>query len=135
MFKHILVPVAFDPEHAPDRALDAAAALADRGARVSVVHVKEVIPSYAVSYVPQEDIARLRAGIGEELATLAGRFASGQGVLLDGHPANTIIEWAHGNAVDCIVIDSHRPGMADYLLGSTAARVVRHAQCSVMVLR
>ena len=36
---------------------------------------------------------------------------------------------------DCVVIASHRPGLQDYLLGSTAARVVRHAACSVHVLR
>ena len=31
--------------------------------------------------------------------------------------------------------DEERPGMADYLLGSTAAQVVRHAPCAVMVTR
>ena len=36
---------------------------------------------------------------------------------------------------DCIVIGSHKPGLIDYLLGSTAARVVRHAPCAVHVLR
>ena len=34
-----------------------------------------------------------------------------------------------------IVIASHDPGLADYLLGSVAARVVRHAHCSVLVTR
>ena len=34
-----------------------------------------------------------------------------------------------------IVIASHDPGLADYLLGSTAGRVVRHAHCSVLVVR
>jgi nucleotide-binding universal stress UspA family protein len=33
------------------------------------------------------------------------------------------------------VIASHRPGMADLLIGSTAAQVVRHAPCAVHVLR
>ena len=34
-----------------------------------------------------------------------------------------------------IVIASHDPGLVDYLLGSVAARVVRHAHCSVLVTR
>jgi len=37
--------------------------------------------------------------------------------------------------VDLIIIASHRPGLQDYFLGSTAAKVVRHATCSVLVVR
>ena len=37
--------------------------------------------------------------------------------------------------VDLVVIGSHRPAMKDYLLGTNAARVVRHARCSVLVAR
>jgi len=37
--------------------------------------------------------------------------------------------------VDLIIVGSHKPGLQDYLLGSTAARVVRHAMCSVLVGR
>ena len=34
-----------------------------------------------------------------------------------------------------IVMASHDPVLSDYLLGSVAARVVRHAHCSVLVAR
>jgi universal stress protein F len=40
-------------------------------------------------------------------------------------------EWG----ADLIVIGSHRPAMSTYLLGSTAKSVVRHATCSVLVVR
>ncbi len=36
---------------------------------------------------------------------------------------------------DLIVIASHRPGLQQFLLGSTASRVVRHATCTVLVKR
>jgi nucleotide-binding universal stress UspA family protein len=36
---------------------------------------------------------------------------------------------------DLIVVGSHPPAMKDYLLGTNAARVVRHARCSVLVAR
>ena len=49
--------------------------------------------------------------------------------------SHQILEWAESNKVDCIIINSHKPGLQDYFLGSTAARVVRHAQCSVHVIR
>ena len=34
-----------------------------------------------------------------------------------------------------IVLGAHRPSLSDYLIGPTAARVVRHAKCSVNVMR
>ena len=36
---------------------------------------------------------------------------------------------------DLVVVGSHRPAMKDYLLGTNAARLVRHARCSVLVAR
>jgi nucleotide-binding universal stress UspA family protein len=33
-----------------------------------------------------------------------------------------------------IVMGAHRPAFQDYLIGPNAARVVRHAKCSVLVL-
>ncbi len=36
---------------------------------------------------------------------------------------------------DLIVVGSHRPVVADYLLGSNAKTIVRHALCSVLVVR
>ncbi|MEP3300223.1 MAG: universal stress protein, partial [Pseudoruegeria sp.] len=36
---------------------------------------------------------------------------------------------------DLIVIGAHRPDFKDYLLGPNAARVVRHSECSVYVVR
>ncbi len=36
---------------------------------------------------------------------------------------------------DLIVVGSHRPSMATYLLGSNATTIVRHAKASVLVVR
>lgn len=36
---------------------------------------------------------------------------------------------------DAIVLAAHRPELSDYLLGPNAARVVRHAKQSVLVVR
>ncbi len=46
-----------------------------------------------------------------------------------------ILEAAEQFDADLIVLASHRPEMKDYLLGANASRVVRHARCSVMVVR
>jgi nucleotide-binding universal stress UspA family protein len=46
-----------------------------------------------------------------------------------------ILEVAKEAGADLIVIGSHRPALKDYLLGTNAGRVVRHASCSVLVAR
>jgi nucleotide-binding universal stress UspA family protein len=46
-----------------------------------------------------------------------------------------ILRVADEVGADLIVMGSHRPELSDYLLGPNAARVVRHADCSVMVVR
>ena len=46
-----------------------------------------------------------------------------------------ILQVAQDAEADLVVLGSHRPAMKDYLLGTNAARVVRHARCSVLVAR
>ena len=46
-----------------------------------------------------------------------------------------ILAVAESAAADLVVVGSHRPAMKDYLLGTNASRVVRHARCSVLVAR
>ena len=46
-----------------------------------------------------------------------------------------ILEAAEEAEADLIVVGSHRPAMKDYLLGTNASRVMRHARCSVLVAR
>ncbi len=135
MYQHILVAVAFEADHEPEQSLHAAKVLLSPEGKVTVLHVKEKIPSYAISYIPADYGADLKEAIRDRLDGLAAQFENGEGVLIEGHSGQTILEWAEANQVDCIVIMSHRPGLQDYFLGSTAGRVVRHAQCSVHVIR
>mgnify|MGYP001547670358 FL=1 len=47
----------------------------------------------------------------------------------------TIVDLAGTIEADLIVLASHRPGPKDYLIGAHALHVVRHATCSVFVVR
>ena len=136
MYRHLLVPVAFDTDHRPETALAVAARLAAQGARVTVLHVMEQAPPYALTYIPKDVVTALRDSLRAELAQMAEAFDDGAAVLIDGHAGRSLLDWAHGNGVDCIVIASHRPVIEDRLfMGSTASWVVGRAQCAVHVLR
>lgn len=53
-----------------------------------------------------------------------------------GNPGLSITEFASENGVDLIVLPSHgHHGLKRILLGSVAERVLRHAECPVLVLR
>ena len=136
MYRNLLVPIAFDPDHKPEAALAVARCLAAPGARVTVLHVMEEAPPYALTYIPADVTEALRESLRAELAGLAAEFDDGRSVLAEGHAGRTIQHWAQDNAVDCIVIASRRPGIEDRLfMGSTASWVVARTGCAVHVLR
>ena len=135
MYSHILVPVVMDDNPNASAALTAARTLGNPDAVVTLLHVMEEVPHYAISYMPQGYVEQLRDAIKAEIDVVAATFKKGRTVLATGKAGRVILDYAGENGVDCIVIASHHPGISDYFLGSTAAHVVRHAQCSVHVVR
>lgn len=137
MYENILVPVAFG-EHRDTKipaALKIAQGLAAPGARITILHVMEEMPGYVQTYLPADYSAQARTALEVEIEEIARGVPNATGLIVSGHSARTILDWAEANGVDLIVVASHRPGMQDLLLGSTAGQVVRHAQCAVHVLR
>ncbi|WP_170563005.1 universal stress protein [Ruegeria atlantica] len=135
MYHNILVPISFDAERDISGPLKLAEILATPDAQVTLLHVVEHIPNYAISYMPPEYLTEARKALQMELDTLAEKLPNAKGVLVEGHSGRTILDWADEHKPDLIIMASHRPGMQDLLLGSTANHVVRHAACAVHVVR
>jgi len=134
MYKRILVPMALDHGLSPET-LEIARALLQEGGEVVALHVYET-PSGAVGAYLDEEM--VRAGFEMARTRMAEKLAEHPGVqavLKKGHSYRTIVDYSTEIKADCIVIGSHKPGLRDYFLGSTAARVVRHAPCAVHVTR
>ncbi len=136
MFKSILIPVDLAHGTTTGRIAAIARRLSDDDTKVTLLHVVETLPMYVTSQVPPELIRDRLAETEKQLEAMAKETGLDPAVeVTSGHAANAITEYAQTHDVDCIVIASHRPGMQDYFLGSTAARVVRHARCPVFVDR
>jgi universal stress protein F len=136
MYKTILVPI--DMSHiAKGKAnIDVAAQHAAAGARIILLNVVEEIPNWAAVDLPAGLLEKSLEASQSELKSIA--TAAGMKVEVEvrtGHSYNTILEVAEKKNADLIIIASHRPGLQDYFLGSTASKVVRHANCSVLVVR
>jgi len=135
MYHNILVPISFDVDRDVSAPLKLAKLLATPEAKITLLHVVEHIPGYAISYMPQDYLVEARKAIREELDELSATIPGATGVVIEGHSGRSILDWADTNNPDLIIIASHRPGMQDLLLGSTASQVVRHAACAVHVVR
>jgi len=59
-----------------------------------------------------------------------------EGVVVEGDPANAILEFAEQNKIDLIIIGTlGKSGLERFLLGSVADKVVRHSKISVLVVK
>ncbi len=135
MYKTILVPVEFDHNPTTVRALEIGRHLLDEGGRLIALHVVQPVPTYVSQFIPEMQLIEVRNQVEEAFREELGDAEGVEMALIDGTPGAAIVDYARRQKVDCIVIASHRPGLSDILLGSTASRVVRHAECSVHVVR
>ena len=135
MYQNILVAVALDHSPHANDALRVARALSNQGASITALHIIEEMPAYVAAQVPVEMLSDRKPAAEAELSAELGGVSDVKPVVVYGHAGRTIVDYAKDHTVDCIVIASHRPGLQDYFLGSTAQRVVRYAQCAVHVLR
>jgi len=135
----ILLPIDISQSEATTHVLDHARKLA-KGFDVNFVllHVLDPIPAMVEANIPAEVLSGHEASAKaklEELAKIYEIDGKSQFVVLRGRPQHEILRVAESTGSDLIVIASHQPVASDILLGSVAASVVRHAHCSVMVLR
>lgn len=136
----ILVGVDGSPRE--PKVLDAAITLAkDRGGKVYLARAMMVpvsIPT-AVWTLQGEDFSQFLVEHGnKELTVSAERVPPelrGETITRLGQPADVILALAEELEADLVVIGSHGYGGIDRVLGTTAAKVVNRAKCSVLVVR
>lgn len=135
--------VAVDLTHRDDaaRILKEAKRLADiDGAQLSAV---TVIPDYGMSIVggffkegaEGDAMAHAAEALHGVTEAALGAGVGVQHVVRHGSAYEEILAAADLIKADLIVLGAHKPNYGDYFLGPNAARVVRHAKVSVLVLR
>ncbi len=135
MYKNILIPITLDHEHDPADAIRNAQAWCAEGGQLTALHVIEEVPTHVMTYLPEGHARKIHEEISERLNAALSTFDDVTPAIITGHAGRSIIDFAEEHGCDLIVIASHRPELSDFFLGSTAARVVRHAQCGVLVMR
>jgi nucleotide-binding universal stress UspA family protein len=109
------------------------------GGEVRLVNVQPVIPATFMEYVPVdfdvEQAKRAKEALDAILVSVDLPAERKSAATRAGGIYHELLEEASEWDADLIVVGSHRPVMSDYLLGSNAKTIVRHAQCSVLVVR
>lgn len=141
MYKHILVAVDLGHPESLERSFPVAEMMAKAsGAKLSVM---TVVPNFGMSVVgsffPKDFEAKaleqsrqdLQKAVSEKLhPDLVEAVHVAHGTIYE-----EIIDVADKLYVDLIILSSHRPELKDYLLGPNAARVARHANQSILIVR
>ena len=141
MFNSILLPIDLAHEASWKKSLKLSSELVRAGG--GVLHVMSVLPDFGMSVVGSYFDKDFE---GAALMDMTGQIKSWvsrnvpEGVKAEAHVAHgsiygEIMRLADELSCDAIVLAAHRPELRDYLLGPNAARVVRHAKQSVLVVR
>ncbi|NDV52040.1 MULTISPECIES: universal stress protein [unclassified Salipiger] len=140
MYKTILLPVDLSAPASWARALPTALHLGGEG---MVLHVVTVLPDFGMSMVSGYFREGFEKGALKEVGAKLKDWVNANVPdavevhphVLHGRIYDQILIAADKLKADAIVLSSHTPELADYLLGPNAARVVRHAKQSVFVVR
>jgi len=140
MFSKILVPIdPAEPAFSEDALAKAGQLAKDYKGKVHLVAICPEVQRFVASQLPEGfqdketnetrnmlDQLAQRLGMPEDDVTTEVRVGTVDNELLDA---------AKSSGADLIVMASHKPGLSTYFVGSHGAHIVRHAPCSVMVLR
>lgn len=141
MYRHILLPVDLNEESSWRKALPTAVDYCRAfGSRLELLNV---VPDFGMGvvgqYFPPDFAEKAVARVKTELEAFAKAHVPPE-VQVDtsvayGTVYEEILKAARRAGADLILMASHRPELSDYLIGPNAARVMRHAACSVLVVR
>lgn len=141
MYKNILLTVDLTDEASWRKALPTAVEYCQ--AFGATLHLLSVVPDFGSTVVAQFFPRDYQQGAIEqartELRNLSEKHVpagtEARRIVAHGTIYREILNAAEKIGADLIVMAAHRPALEDYLLGPNAARVVRHAGCSVLVVR
>ena len=141
MFKHLLLAVDINAPEGAANSVEAAVSMAC--AHGAVLHLLNVVPDAGMAIVSASlapDHMSHSLEVAEGALTKWAEATIPEDVdykihMAEGTVYDQIIKAADRLAIDVIIVGSHRPELKDYLIGPNAARVARHADQSVFVVR
>ena len=140
MYRRILLAVDLaDEGEQPKGLVEALELVKLADGELRLMNVQPLLPATFMEYVPADFDAEQEARAKTALDKVVGRIEAPNVKLSSkvssGGVYHELLAEAARWGADLVVVGSHRPVMADYLIGSNAKTIVAHANCSVLVVR
>ena len=141
MFKDILVYVEIDKPFSWEKPLAQAIEFCQQCG--STLHVLTAVPDYGMPIVQQyfpegyeDEVTAQTLGVLKEwISEKVPEVIRVQPNVAEGKARDAILKIANEIGCDLIILSQSREASRFYTLGATSAHVVRHADCSVMIVR
>lgn len=140
MFSQLLLPLDFEHQDLYPRVTEAALKLCHPAGKINLLYVNAARIHHAAAPLLSNELLdnldnvirqQMQAFMDTNIPTAnQGGLWIKRGVVYD-----SILAQAKRKQIDLIIMPASRPGAETYLLGSNSSRVVRHANCAVMVIR
>lgn len=132
-YRRLMVPVDMRHRENSAKSIETAAALAaSSGGELLLMTAANPLGKHLTDS-PESDEKAFGSWV-EELSQRYGRPIT---AIFRSHesPEWAILQECRERGVDLVVMASHDPRLADHIFGSHASHIVRHAPCSVLVMR
>jgi nucleotide-binding universal stress UspA family protein len=142
LFTKILLPIDINDPSSWEKTLPACVSMLKRNPEAQL-WILSVIPNFGLnmveSYFPSGWMKEISAKTIAELEIIVKKHVPDDIkpslIVCKGVVYQAIIEHVTNLEIDLIIMSAGRPSNKDYLLGPNAARVVRHAEISVLIQR
>lgn len=140
MFKNILVPLHLEYVDNHEKLFAGALRVLDKDGKLTLLYVNENRAHGSVyPILDEENEKHYNHHAYLELKNIAKKHSLAADKITfnirDGSAHREILEEARRIKADAIAMMASKPGLGSYFISSTPERVVRHAQCSVFVIR
>ncbi|WP_417595499.1 universal stress protein [Oceanospirillum sp.] len=140
MYNTVLIPMDLEHEDMFPKAVALAQQLiGDEKGEIHAVYVDQNLVHHGNFSLSEDAVKQALGDMKQQVKKLFKKYVPehlrGKCRVKSGVVYDTVLEEADKVKPEVIIVAAGRPGFSSYLLGSNAEKIVRHANCSVFVVR
>ncbi len=140
MYNTVLIPMDLEHEDMFPKAVALAQQLiGDEKGEIHAVYVDQNLVHHGNFSLSEDTVKQALGDMKQQVKKLFKKYVPehlrGKCRVKSGVVYDTVLEEADKVKPEVIIVAAGRPGFSSYLLGSNAEKIVRHANCSVFVVR